>query len=92
MKKKVVSVFLNLKKAFNSVVHYIIIIKLKYFGVGGIGLPFLKSYLINKYQVKISNISTNELFLCLRVQYYRGESRNVLRRGHTHTHTLITTQ
>ena len=43
-------VFLDLKKAFDSVNHVILIEKLSYYGISGKSLDFFKSYLANRRQ------------------------------------------
>ena len=53
-------VFIDLSKAFNSVDHQILIKKLQYYGVNGIPLEWLKSYLSDrKKYIASQDVSEN---------------------------------
>ena len=52
-KETTCSVFLDLKKAFDTVDHNILIKKLNYYGVRGLPLKFLSSYLTNRQQYTV---------------------------------------
>jgi len=54
-KKKVMSVFLDMSKAFDCVDHDILLEKMKVYGVRGNSLSWFKSYLVGRYQRVIVN-------------------------------------
>ena len=61
-KNQCITVFLDLKKAFDTVDHVILLEKLKYIGVRGVTLNWFDSYLSNRHQfVKIWNTSSDKL-------------------------------
>jgi len=62
-KKKVsAGIFIDLKKAFDTVNHDILIKKLEYYGLRGTALSWINSYLINRTQfVDIDNTKSEEL-------------------------------
>lgn len=56
--------FLDLRKAFDTVQHDILLRKLEYCGIRGVALQLLQSYLENRYQyVKIEEMSSNKLVI-----------------------------
>ena len=53
-------IFLDIKKAFDTVKHNILLEKLKHYGIGGTVLKWLKSFLDNRWQqTKIGNLISN---------------------------------
>ena len=60
------SIVIDLKKAFDTVDHSILINKLNFYGIRGIALDWFRSYLTNRKQsVKIKNtISALKLITC----------------------------
>ena len=58
------AIFIDLKKAFDTVNHEILLDKLKYFGIRGIANTWFRSYLKNRRQfVCINEINSSEQFL-----------------------------
>ncbi len=45
-----ISIFLDLSKAFDTLDHQILIIKLEYYGLNGFSIKLMESYLINRKQ------------------------------------------
>lgn len=58
-------IFLDIKKAFDTVNHSILIKKLEYYGIQGIVIKWFKSYLSGRYQcTKVNGRSSTFLELC----------------------------
>ena len=60
-KKHAIGVFIDLKKAFDTVDHEILIKKLNFYGVRGVGNDWIKSYLTNRKQFVEINGCASEL-------------------------------
>jgi len=67
-KKAMCSVFLDLKKAFDTVNHNILLFKLESYGTRGLPHQLLKSYLSNRKHYTIINGDKSPL----RVEFYKG--------------------
>ena len=60
-KKHAIGVFIDLKKAFDTVDHEILIKKFYFYGVRGVGNDWIKSYLTNRKQFVEINVCASEL-------------------------------
>ncbi len=59
-----ISIFLNLSKAFDTLDHQILIKKLEYYGLNGLSIKLLESYLLNRKQyVEIDDSDSDILIL-----------------------------
>ncbi len=59
-----INIFLGLSKAFDTLNHEILLQKLKYYGITGIALNLMDSYITNRKQyVIIDDIKSEMLFL-----------------------------
>ena len=55
-----ISVFIDLKKAFDTIDHCILLDKLNYYGIRGLANKWIRSYLSNRYQYVVINNSHSE--------------------------------
>lgn len=63
--KYAVCVFIGLKKAFDTIQHAILISKMYYYGVRGVALVWLCSYLYKRQQyIKLGHINDNNNIKC----------------------------
>ena len=63
-KEYVISIFIDLKKAFDTVDHHILLRKLQHYGIHGVALDWFSSYLTNRQQfVKLDD--TNSMIMSL---------------------------
>ena len=67
--KYTIGIFLDMKKAFDTVNHQILVDKLNFYGIRGIPLPWLTSYLDNRQKYVIVNghnghVSSNNTVVC----------------------------
>ena len=61
----VFGIYIDLKKAFDTVEHKILLYKLQYYGIRGLALEWFKSYLSNRKQfVLINDTYSNNIDLC----------------------------
>ena len=61
-KKEIIdSVFVDLKKAFDTVNHYVLLMKLKKYGIRGITYDLIDSYISNRRQYTVINGCKSEI-------------------------------
>ena len=61
----VFGIYIDLKKAFDTVEHKMLLYKLQYYGIRGLALEWFKSYLSNRKQfVLINDTHSNDIDLC----------------------------
>ena len=72
-KKKNCAVFLDLKKAFDTVNHQILLAKLEKYGIRGLPLQLLESYLNNRLQFRVVN-NTKSKFNCVTCGIQQGST------------------
>ena len=56
-----VGVFIDLKRAFDTIDHKILMSNLEHYGIRGVAYSWLKSYLDNRYQYVNVNTENSEL-------------------------------
>lgn len=59
--KRVIEIFLDLRKAFDTVAHQILLRRLEYIGVRGLPNNLIKSYLKRKQPTKVADAESSEM-------------------------------
>ena len=71
----VFGIYIDLKKAFDTVQHKILLHKLQYYGIRGLAFHWFETYLSKRKQFVVINDTQSDIQICVNMEFLKGLSR-----------------